>query len=82
MAEVWRGSSALQGRTVLQAVGNADRNPRSTAKKQLTDSNGLITSWNVDGFGRTTAEIRPDGTRQKRGRHRRLAGDRHPAGDR
>jgi len=32
------------------------------AKQSHTDINGLITSWNIDGFGRTTQEIRPDGT--------------------
>jgi RHS repeat-associated protein len=38
------------------------------------DFNGQLTTWNVDGFGRTTREIRPDGN-ESRHYYKRCAGN-------
>ncbi|WP_053936058.1 RHS repeat-associated core domain-containing protein [Amantichitinum ursilacus] len=37
--------------------------PRFGVLLKQTDTNGITSSWAVDDFGRTTLEIRPDGTR-------------------
>ena len=57
-----------QGRfpqTVTNAIGQSETHTfddRTGAKVGLTDINGLATSWNIDGFGRTLSELPPDGT--------------------
>ncbi|MDR3483170.1 MAG: Ig-like domain repeat protein [Burkholderiaceae bacterium] len=57
---------------VANALGNAATpsgqymtfgyDPASGATSSLTDTNGLITTWSVDGFGRVTKELDADGT--------------------
>ncbi len=64
----WTTSTALTGQFPMSvtdpsgATTNFNYNFSYGLKSQMTDPNGLITSWQYDGFGRKTQETRPDGT--------------------
>jgi len=52
--------------TVTNALGQSETRVYDPASGQLisqTGPNGLTSSWEYDGFGRKTLEVRPDGTR-------------------
>lgn len=46
----------------LGQISSVSYDPATGNIKSSTDPNGLVTTWEYDGFGRKTKEIRPDGT--------------------
>jgi RHS repeat-associated protein len=57
-----KGRYPLTVKNALGHVETHDYYPETGARKSLKDANALTTSWVVNGFGRMTKEVRPDGT--------------------
>ena len=56
------GRFAIRNTNPLGHTEERQYDPRIGQPTRLVDPNGLVTTWEYDGFGRQTRETRPDGT--------------------